>query len=115
MKKTSIKMIALHLERREAAACRAFARASEQAEARIIAAVEAVRPFREKLKQVKLERAAFATGQVVSVVEVGVPDPEPEQLSANLSLSALARPLKTQPPAAPKKHPIGVRPRQAST
>lgn len=89
-------MIALHLERKEAAASRAFARASEQAEARIIAAVGAVRPFREKLEQVKLERAAFAAGRVFSAAQRDTPDPEPDQLSANLSLSAFANALNAQ-------------------
>lgn len=96
IKKPSTRMIALHLERKETAASRAFARASAQAEARIIAAVEAVRPFREKLEQVKLERAAFAAGRVFSAVERDTPDSKPDQLSANLSLSAFANALNAQ-------------------
>lgn len=106
MKKPSVSKITLHLDRKEAAACQAFTRASEQAEIRIMAAVESVRPLREKLEQVRLERAAFAEGQVIAAAESAVPDPEPEHLSANLSLSALARALNTQTQDAPDKHPI---------
>jgi hypothetical protein len=89
MNKPSTKMIAIHLERREAAACRAFERASEQAEARILAAVEGIRPFREKLGQARSERAAFLAEQTVE--DTAAPDVE----SANASLSALALSLDT--------------------
>lgn len=93
-------MIALRLERQEATACQAFTRASEQAELKIIAAVQAVRPFREKLRQAKLERAAFAAGQVG-------PDREAVLLSANASLSALGRALNVQTFAALDKPGTG--------
>ncbi len=104
MKQPSVRMISLHLERKEAAACQAFMRASEQAEARIIAAMEGLRPLREKLEQARLDRAAFIAGQAIPAAESAMPEPESEQVSANLSLSALARSLNTQTSAAPEKH-----------
>jgi len=108
-------MISLQLERKEAAACQAFVRASEQAEAKIIAAVEAIRPFREKLEQTKLERAAFIAGQATPAAAGAASDPEPEQMSADLSLSALARALNTQASAAPDKSRRAAERRTVST
>jgi hypothetical protein len=103
MKKPSTKMIALQLERREMAASQALANASEHAEARIIAALEAIRPVREKFWLARSERAAFIAGQVPSTAVPVSPDHEAEQISANLSLSAFATALNAQTSAAPDK------------
>ena len=116
MKKPSTRVIALQLERKEAEAWGAFARASEQSEAKIIAAVESIRPFREKLQRARLERATFVKEQTIFAAPgPAVPDPEPEQLRANLSLSALARALHAQTSAAPEKHLIDTESCQMST
>lgn len=115
MKKPSTRMIALQLERKEASACQAFARASEQAEAKIIAAVEAIRPYREKLRQAKLERAAFVAGQVNAAADPAEPGPEAGRLSTNHALSALAHALNTRPSAALDKPRTGTERRTVNT